>query len=280
MQYISSFFGLGGPSPTNPNVFLYDSRESSDFSTITDMPKANALARKARAVLGFNGFLNPVRGRKSGKYHFTCLKYMYGSPVTLNNDTDIVQQDTSKGLSGNSSIAESQSYSFLNASGNVTVFLTTGMQSNQPILMPPMNLHDGNCPYGQYATGTLTTLYAKETGENASGSCSAAGGTGVCTFATFRATETPNYPYTMMATPISARASGSNGQPGISFPSYDGVFSQTQTGDDESVVLDKAFCYLKEFRAFCKLDSNDFHAVNATPGTRPKMRFKETNLFI
>lgn len=280
MQYVSSFFGLGGPSPTNPNVFLFDSKENPDFSTISDMTKANALARKARAVLGFNGFLNPVRGRKSGKYHFTCLKYMYGSPVVLNNDTDIVQQDTAKGLSGNCSIADSQSYVFLNASGNVTVFLTTGMQSGGDILMPPMNLHDGNCPYGQFATGTLTHLYVKSSGENASGSCSAAGGTGVCKYTTYRATETPASDYTMMATPISARASGANGQPGISFPSYDGVFAQTQTGDDESVVLDKAFCYLKEFRAFCKLDSNDFDTINATPGTRPKMRFKQTNLFI
>lgn len=278
MQYISSFFGLAGPSAANPNVFLFDSTENPDLDSITDLTSANKIARMARSVLAFNGFLNPVRGRKSSKYHFTCLKYVYGSPVSLNNDTDIVNQNVSKGLSGNSSVAASQSYSFLNASGNVTVFLTNGMQGAQNILMPPMNLHDGNCPYGQYATGTLTNRFVRSTGEVDSATCSASGSTGVCTFRQYRANSTPSYPYTMLATPISATVSGANGQPGLSFPSYDGVFAQDQTGDDETVHLDKAFCYLSEFSGFVKFDSTDFTTFDAVPGTRPRMRFKSANL--
>lgn len=281
MQYISSFFGLGGPSPTNPNVFLYDSREDSDFSTLTDMTKANVLARKARAVLGFNGYLNPIRGRKSNKYHFTCLKYQQPSSITLDNSYDIVQQDPAKGLSGNCSIAASQSYSFLNTGGNTTVFLTTGMIAGQPITMPPMNLHDGNCPYGQSATGYIVSRYVRDTGVTATGTCSAGGPTGVCTFATYTATETPVYACTMMGLPTSFYATGSNGQPGISAgANYNGQFAQTQSGVDESPVLDKAFFYSPQFRAFCKFDTTDFDAIVSDPGTRPKMKFKQSKLFI
>lgn len=280
MQYISSFSGLAGPSPTMPNVFLYDSREPSDFSTLTDMTKANALARTARAVLGFNGFLNPIRGRKSNKYHFTCLKYIQATSVALTNDTDIVQQNTAWGLSGNSSIAAAQSYSLLVSGGLTTIFLTTGMISGQPIQLPPMNLHDGNCPYGQYATGFIGIRYVRATGETAASTASAGGSTGACSFRTYAATETPNFGYALMGLPTSTTVSGANGQPGISFPSYDGVFAQTQTGADESPVLDKAFFYSPHFRAFCKFDTTDFEAIVSDPGTRPKMKFKKTNLFI
>lgn len=281
MQYISSFFGLGGPSPTNPNVFLYDSREDSDFSTLTDMTKANVLARKARAVLGFNGYLNPIRGRKSNKYHFTCLKYQQPSSITLDNSYDIVQQDPAKGLSGNCSIAASQSYSFLNTSGNTTVFLTTGMIAGQPITMPPMNLHDGNCPYGQIATGFIGSRYVRDTGVTATGTCSAGGATGICTYTTVTANETPAYACTMMGLPTSFYATGTNGTPGISAgANYNGEFAQTQSGVDEAPILNKAFFYSSVLRAFCKLDANDFDAVTSDPGTRPKMRFKQSNLAI
>lgn len=281
MQYISSFFGLAGPSATNPNVFLYDSREPSDFSTLTDMTKANVLARTARAVLGFNGFLNPIRGRKSNKYHFTCLKYQQPSSITLDNSYDIVQQDPTKGLSGNCSIAASQSYSFLNTSGNTTVFLTTGMIAGQPITMPPMNLHDGNCPYGQVATGYIVSRYVRDTGVTATGTCSAGGATGICTFTAYTATETPAYACTMMGLPTSFYATGSNGTPGISAnANYNGQFAQTQSGVDEAPILDKAFFYSSVLRGFCKLDANDFTAITSDPGTRPKMRFKQSNLAI
>lgn len=281
MQYISSFFGLAGPAATNPNVFLFDSREPSDFSTLTDMTKANTLARTARAVLGFNGFLNPIRGRKSNKYHFTCLKYQQPNSIILDNSYDIVQQDPTKGLSGNCSIAAAQSYSFLNANGNTTVFLTTGMIAGQPITMPPMELHDGNCPYGQIATGYIVSRYVRDTGDTATGACSAGGATGVCTFTTRTATETPAYACTMMGLPTSFYATGNNGQPGISASSsYNGQFAQTQSGVDESPILDKAFFYSSVLHGFCKLDTTDFTPVASDPGTRPKMRFKQSNLAI
>lgn len=279
MQYLSSFFGLAGPA-TNPNVFLYDSRESSDFSVLTDMAKANVLARSARAVLGFNGYLNPIRGRKANKYHFTCLKYIQASSVFLNNDTDIVQQNTAWGLSGNTSIAASQSYSLLMSGGLTTVFLTTGMIAGQPIPLGPMNLHDGNCPYGQIATGYVAVRYVRPTGETAASTASAGGGTGACKFITVVASDIPAAAYSMMGLPTSVTAAGANGQPGLSFPSYDGVFAQTQSGVDESPVLDKAFFYSPQFRAFCKLDTTDFEAIVSDPGTRPKMKFKQSKLFI
>ncbi|QZE57409.1 hypothetical protein MPK71_gp200 [Erwinia phage pEa_SNUABM_1] len=281
MQYLSSFFGLAGPSATNPNVFLYDSREQSDFSVLTDMAKANTLARTARAVLGFNGFLNPIRGRKSNNYHFTCLKYIHPSSSALNNDTDIVQQDSSRGLSGNASIAQAQSYSIMNTGGSTTVFLTTGMIGGQTITMPPIQLHDGNCPYGQYATGYIAVRYVRATGETAASTPSAGGSTGACKFITVYATETPNFGYAMMGFPTSLTANGANGQPGIAgSPLYTGVFAQNQAGVDESPVLDKAFFYSPQIRAFCKLDTTDFDAIVSDPGTRPKMKFKQSKLFI
>lgn len=270
MQYVSSFFGLMGPSASMPNVFMFDSKENPDFSTLTDLTKANTLARKARAVLAFNGFLNPVRGLKSGKYHFTLLKYSLLNSVALSDTTDIVTQTGDGVLSGNSSIAASQTYIAI-TSGRNNIYLTTGMIAGQPIQQPPVTVHDGNCPYGQYATAYYGNRYIDQSGNMSVSTSSIGASTGVCSFATVRAQEVPTVAAKMMQTPTSMSVSGANGTPGLGLSvAYDGTFCQTQTGTDESVVLDCCFFYNSQMKALIKLGSDDFTPIAAVPGTRPR----------
>lgn len=285
MQYISSFFGLAGPSATNPNVFLFDSRESPDFDSITDLTSANTLARKARAVLAFNGYLNPVRGRRAGKYYLPNLKYTQPRSSLIEKTTDIVKQTGTGTLSEVSSIADSQTYS-LRIDTYTTLFLGQGAvpfsQTERGTLsFPPVRMTDSNCPYGQGGSPQIGIRYIHEGGNQFSGIADKSATVPACGSVDVR----PEYSSVIIAfqllqvaTSASVLAIGGYGTPRLSQASGDGLLYQEQSGPDETITLDKAFCYLNEFTGFVKFDSNDFESLEAVPGTRPRMRFISSNL--
>ncbi|UAW96689.1 hypothetical protein pEaSNUABM22_00202 [Erwinia phage pEa_SNUABM_22] len=285
MQYIHSFFGLAGPSAQNPNVFLYDSSESQTID-LTNLTTANAVARKARAVLAFNGFLNPVRGRKDNKYYLPNLKYTQPRSSLIERTTDIVKQIGSGTLSGISSIAESQSYA-LGLDANTTLHIGEGSisftQDGQGTLVfPPVRLSDANCPYGQSGSPQIGIRYVHEGGNQMIGIAAQYTSVPACKFIEVR----PSYasvglPFQLLQVATSAGVTGgSSGYPNLTQTTGDGLLYQTQTGVDETVHLDKAFCYLNEFGGFVKFDSTDFASFDAVPGTRPRMRFKSSNLSV
>lgn len=284
MQYIHSFFGLAGSSASMPNVFLFDSKDAPDLSTVTDLTKANVLARKARGVLAFNGFLNPVRGRKSGKYYLPNFKYTQPSSSQIEKTTDIVKQTGQGKLSGVSSVSASQTYS-LGIDSNTTLYsgegvLSSAQDSKAVLTFPPVLLADTNCPYGQSGSAQLGIRYVHEGGNQFNGTASQYTGVPACSSIAVRPVfNAVAIEFQLLQVALSAGATGSpSGTPAILPTTGDGLLYQTQTGSDETVHLDKAFCYLNEFSGFVKFDSNDFNPFDAVPGTRPRMRFKSSNL--
>ncbi|QZE60112.1 hypothetical protein pEaSNUABM35_00195 [Erwinia phage pEa_SNUABM_35] len=285
MQYIHSFFGLAGSSAQNPNVFLYDSSENQTID-LTDFNTANVIARKARAVLAFNGFLNPVRGRKNNKYYLPNLKYTQPRSSLIEKTTEIVKQTGIGTLSGVSSIADAQSYA-LGLDSATTLHIGEGSisftQDGQGTLVfPPVRLSDSNCPYGQSGSPQIGIRYVHEGGNQMNGIAAQYTGVPACSFVEVR----PSYssvglPFQLLQVAISASVTGSsNGYPRLTQTTGDGLLYQTQTGVDETVHLDKAFCYLNEFGGFVKFDSSDFTPFDAVPGTRPRMRFKSSKLSV
>lgn len=287
MQYISSFFGLAGPSAANPNVFLYDSREQATLP-VTDMTNANTLARKARTTLGFNGYLNTIRGRKSNKYFLSPLKYTRPRANPIDAQTDIVTQSGTGTLSGMASIAAAQSF-VLGLGADTTLFLMQGLQPLSvsgvgAISFPPLTFYDTNCPYGSSATGNMTMRYTTSDNTVAAITASVGGSAPACSSRSYTPTATAtllaNSELLQATTAFSVGSGGISGTAsvGAGSTSDGGATFQAQTGSDESLVLDKAFFYMNEVRGFIKFDGTDFDPITADPGTRPRIHFRATAL--
>lgn len=288
MQYLSSFAGLTGPSTSNPNVFLFDSREEPNIS-VTNLTDANLLAKRARSVLGFNGFCNTVRGRKSNRYYFCPLRYTKPRADLIEASTDIVSQPSSGTLSGLTTVAETQSYS-MGLGTDTTLFLTYGVKdisqlSDASIVFPPIALSDTNCPYGQSGTAVIGFRYVHDQGNQFTYTATISMGVPACKFSVGNPINSnPIIEFKLMQAAVSATVQGIGGYgtPSLSTSSTTGDFMyQRQAGlEDELLTLDRAMCYLKEFRAFITMDNTEFMPVSAVPGTRPKIQFKLSKLSI
>lgn len=282
MQYIHGLFGLAGPSAAMPNVFLYNSQEQPTLD-LTNLTTANAVARKARGVLAFNGFLNPIRGLKGGKYYLPNLKYTQSRSVLIEKTTEIVKQTGQGTLSGVNSVAASQTYS-LGIGTDTTMFIGEGSISftstTGTITFPSVTLSDTNCPYGQSGSARLGLRYIHEDGNQVNDAASQSASVPACGSIAIRPVfSSPVFGFQLLQVATSASSTGgSSGTPSLTSASSDGLLYQTQTGTDETVRLDKGFCYLNEFAGFLKFDSTDFTPFDAVPGTRPRMRFKSSNL--
>ena len=288
MQYLSSFSGLSGPTDVHPNVFLFDSREEPTLSA-TNLTDANLLAKRARSVLGFNGFCNTVRGRKAGRYYFCPLKYTRLRTALIEAGTDIVSYSGAGTISGLTTFAEKQSYS-MGVGKDTTLFLTYGVKSmadlsDPTLVLPPVQLADTNCPYGQSGTANIGVRYVNDQGNQFTVTASITARVPACdkTFVTpTSASISTEFKLLQAAVSADVSANSGYGTPALSAASTtDARMYQRQANlADESVILDKAFCHHSALRAFVALSSDDFVPIAADPGTQPKISFKYKKLFI
>ncbi|QZE56734.1 hypothetical protein pEaSNUABM40_00201 [Erwinia phage pEa_SNUABM_40] len=288
MQYISSFSGLSGPTDAHPNVFLFDSREEPTVSA-TNLTDANLLAKRARSVLGFNGFCNTVRGRKAGRYYFCPLKYTRLRSALIEATTDIVSYSGAGTISGLTTFAEEQSYG-MGVGINTTLFLTYGVKSmadltDPTVVLPPVQLAGTNCPYGQSGTVNIGFRYVHDQGNQFTYTASITTNVSACdkTIAIpTSASISTEFKLLQAAVSAGVVANSGYGTPALSAASTTDARMYQRQADlaDESVILDKAFCYHAALKAFISLSSDDFVPVSADPGTQPKISFKYKKLTV
>ena len=284
MQYVSALFGLTGSSGDIPSVFLFDARDGVDVRVAETIQKGNEIAYKARAVLGLNGYLNPVRGRKDNKYYFTTLKY--ACPVNQNptTDMDVVSLPSSAEISGVCSYAETNTFTPVSATHKTTVL---GYGSEEAITHPGnVVVRGNNGAYIQRGDALAVCAIIDDSGAYRSITCDPVP---YNVTSTIRQTITPSglmpkFKYAQPNASHSFTSVSGTGRPKVyadgQVPNYD-VY-QDQTGEDESVVLDSGMFYWPELKSMVHLNSDDFDSAYAkvVPGTRPKFRFKATNLLI
>ena len=202
--------------------------------------------------------------------------------------TDIVSQPSSGALSGLTTVAQTQSYS-MSLSSDTTLFLTYGVKdisqlSDASIVFPPIGLSDTNCPYGQSGTAVIGFRYVHDQGNQFTYNATVSMSVPACSYAVGNPVNTnPIIEFKLMQAAVSTSVSGGGyGTPSLGTSSTTGDFMyQRQAGlEDESPILDRAMCYLKEFRAFVTMNETEFAPVSAIPGTRPKIQFKLSKLSI
>ena len=284
MQYVSALFGLTGSSSDIPSVFLFDGRDGVDVRGAETIQKGNEIAYKARAVLGLNGYLNPVRGRKDNKYYFTTLKYAWPVNQKPTTDMDVVSLPSPAVISGVCSYAETNTFTPVSATHKTTVL---GYGSDNATIHPGNVVVGGtNGPYNQRGDVLAVCDIIDDSGAYRSITCNPAP---YIVTATIRQTITPSglvpkFKYAQPNASLSFTSITGTGFPEAyvkgNVPSYD-VY-QDQIGEDESVMLDSGMFYWPGLKSMVHLNSDDFDSAYAkvVPGTRPKFRFKATKLLI
>ena len=294
MQYIAALFGLASPVATMPNVLFFDDKDGVTKAQMRDMTFAKANAHKARAILGTGSQLNPIAGQYGNKYFPTFAKYAADanwSPATY----DPITQENTVGFSLHNSDAVStdyQSYAATRAPYQSSYTITKGtIIVNCPF---DVQLHFPKC--AAYATDTwgdqfgrfpstihLLSYNGAIVDKPASNSDQFITGydhpsivpTDVYT------TSTVNFRYAMALKQIIVATDKGN-YADIYLPYRDnGLFWGSRSAPDETVNLTFGLFYWKAFNTLVMLDLSDYDvASNLIPGTRPNMRFKQSNLVI